>query len=271
MENTFKIGFIGAGTMGKTIINGLINSNFISGENITASEISAEVAERVSQDLNIPVITDNNKLVKKSDIIILCTKPFVIKNVLEGIKESLSEEKLVISIAAGVSTGLIESALNKKAAVIRAMTNTPSITGEGMTAICKGTYANEEQMIFAKELFSRLGRCIAVDEKHIDTVTGISGSGPAFFYTIIEAIANAGIKRGLPKQTAIELAAQTALGAAKMVIESGKSPETLINDVTTPGGCTIVGLQVLKDNKIDEILSKTIEKTAESASGLGTK
>jgi len=220
MLKNIKIGFIGAGVMGKAIINGLISSNFIPKENIIASEISEEICQKISQEIGVSVIANNKKLIEKSDIIIICVKPFIIKDVLVEIKEYLSPEKLVVSIAAGISTDFIESIISKNIPVIRTMPNTPVVVAEGMTAICRGKYAVEEQVNIIKEMFSKIGRCIEVQEKYINTVTGISGSGPAFMYLIIEALAEGGVKLGLPKKTALELAAQTALGAAKMVLET---------------------------------------------------
>lgn len=267
MIKSLKIGFIGAGTMGKAIIKGLINSGFIPEKNIIASEINEETANRVSQELKIQTLTDNKKLTESSDIIILCAKPFHMKNILEEIKTSLSREKVIVSIAAGIKTSFIEEIVNN-IPVIRVMPNTPAIITEGMTAVCRGKYTTDEQIEFIKQLFSQIGRCIEVQEKQIDAVTGISGSGPAFIYLIIEAIADGGVKLGLPKNIAIELAAQTTLGAAKMVLETGKHPSVLKDEVTTPGGCTIAGLSVMEDHKVRAALSKTVQETAKVASEL---
>jgi len=268
MSNNYKTGFIGAGVMGKAIINGLVESNFLDKNNIFASEISRENAEKASQELGIKVFTDNGELVKNSDTVILCTKPYVINTVLEDIKEVLTAKKLIISIAAGVSTGFIES-IAGDVPVIRAMPNTPALIKEGMTAICRGRFATDEHVKFAQALFSSVGRCLEVEEKHINAVTGISGSGPAFMYLIIEALADGGVKLGLPKKIAVELAAQTALGAAGMVLETGKHPSILKDEVTTPGGCTIAGLAVMEECNVRASLSKTVQETARTAAGLG--
>ena len=268
MFKNYKIGFIGAGTMGKAIIGGLINSGFILKDEIIASEISQNAAEKVSSKIGIVTTLDNNELVEKSDIIVLCVKPHIVKTILESVKKSLSSDKLLISIAAGVSTSFIEEILDKQVPVIRIMPNTPALVGEGMSVICKGKYTSEKQMEYAGELFSKVGRCLEIDEKYINAVTGISGSGPAFMYLIIEALADGGVKLGLPKQKAIELAAQTALGAAKMVIETGKHPSVLKDEVTTPGGTTIAGLIVMEDNKIRAALAHTVEAAAKRAEDL---
>jgi len=269
MKENLKIGFIGAGTMGKAIIKGLINSGFITKENISASEVTHELANKAEKEIGIKVFTDNNELVKSSDIIVLSTKPYAVGEVLNDIKNNLTEDKIIISIAAGISTEFIENAINKKISVIRVMPNTPALIGEGMTAICRGKYTTKANISFANKLFSKVGRCIEVQEKLINAVTGISGSGPAFVYLIIEALADGGLKLGLPKKTAIELAAQTLIGASKMVLETGKHPSVLKDEVTTPGGTTIAGLAVMEENKIHSALMKTVEETARVSASLG--
>ena len=264
-----KIGFIGAGKMGGAIIKGVLDSGFLTKENIVISENSEHTAKIASEILGLPVDTDNNALVRNSDIIFLCTKPFVLRDVISGIKTELTGDKLLVSIAAGISTETIESAAGVEIPVIRVMPNTPALVGEGMTAVCKGKYADSEHINLVMDIFSQIGRCVEVPEKLIDAVTGISGSGPAFFYLMIEAMADGGVKLGIPKATALELAAQTALGAAKMILETGKHPSVLKDEVTTPGGCTAAGLSVMEEQKIRAGLIRTVEETARVAKGLG--
>ncbi len=268
LENK-KIGFIGAGVMGKAIIGGLIESGYVKKENIFASEINQELANKVSSELGISASIDNNKVAESSDILFICTKPFIIKKVLEDISNSLGEKTLVISIAAGVSSETIENSINKSIPVIRTMPNTPVLVKEGMVALCRGKHATDEHIELTKNLFEQTGKCIEVPEKLINAVTGISGSGPAFMYLIIEALADGGVKKGLPKKTAIELAAQTALGAAKMVLETGKHPAILKDEVTTPGGTTIAGLMTMEEHGVRSALAKTVQSTAEKADELG--
>ena len=272
MEMNKKIGFIGAGTMAKAIIKGLLNSGAVPAENIMASEISADLAKKASDFLGINVITDNKEVTKKSDIIFLCIKPYgVIESVLYEIKDFITPEKLVVSKAAGVSTDFIEDTLSRKTHVVRVMPNTPAIVNEGMSAIAKGRHATDEQADLVLELFKNIGRAIRVPERLINAVTGISGSGPAFMFLIIDAIADGGVKLGLTKQAALELAAQTCLGAAKMVLETGKHPSVLKDEVTTPGGSTIAGLLVMEDEKVRAAMSKTVIETARAASGLAKR
>ena len=267
-----KIGFIGAGTMAKAIIKGILNSGAVPSENIMASEISEDLAKKASDVLGITVITDNKEVAKNSDIIFLCVKPYgIIESVLYEIKDLITLEKLVVSVAAGVNTEFIEDTLNRKTHVVRVMPNTPAVVNEGMSAIAKGRHATDEQADLILELFKSIGRAIRVPERLINAVTGISGSGPAFIFLIIEALADGGLKLGLTKQAALELAAQTCLGAAKMVLETGKHPSVLKDEVTTPGGCTIAGLMVMEDEKVRAAMSKTVIETARAASGLGKR
>jgi pyrroline-5-carboxylate reductase len=274
MTKDKKIGFIGAGTMAKAIISGLINSGAVSVENIIASEINETLAAKAAEILGVKVITDNKEVAKNSDILFLCVKPYgIIESVMYEIKEFITEKKLIVSIAAGVSTDFIETSLENKTRipVIRVMPNTPAVINEGMSAICKGRFATEEQADLILELFNNIGRAIKVPERLINAVTGISGSGPAFVFSIIEALADGGLKLGLTKQVALELAAQTCLGAAKMVLETGKHPSVLKDEVTTPGGCTIAGLLTMEEEKVPYALSRTVIETAKAAGGLGKK
>lgn len=267
--NNPRIGFIGAGVMGGAIIKGLISSDFIQKENIIASEVTQELAQKAFDALGIKVVTDNKELIKNSDVIVLATKPYIIKKLLVSLKDFFSEDKLVISIAAGVSTETIEETLEQQIPVIRTMPNTPALIGEGMTAVCRGKYVKDEQIKFAAELFSKVGRYVEVPENLINAVTGISGSGPAFVYLMIEALADGGLKLGLPKKTAIELAAQTFIGAAKLVLETGKHPSVLKDEVTTPGGTTIAGLATMESEGVRSALIKTVGETARVAKELG--
>ncbi len=269
MPQNKKIGFIGAGVMGKAIIGGLIESGFVKKENIFASEINQELANKVSNELGIIASTDNKKISSDSDILFICTKPFIIKNILEEIKNNINEKTLIISIAAGVSSETIENCINKPVPVIRTMPNTPVLVKEGMVALCRGKHVTDEHIKLAQGLFEQIGKCIEVPEKLINAVTGISGSGPAFMYLIIDALADGGVKKGLPKKTAIEMAAQTALGAAKMVLETGKHPAVLKDEVTTPGGTTIAGLMTMEERGVRSALARTVQNTVEMADKLG--
>ena len=269
MNKNCKIGFIGCGKMASAIIKGVISSKFLPAENIKGSEINNEIAELAKQRLEIDVITDNKELAFCSDIIFIATKPNCSANVLEEIKDELNSDKLIVSIAAGVSTSQIEKIIGKNR-VVRVMPNTPALVLEGMSGVCKGNYASESDVEFVIKLLSNIGKAIEVEENQIDIVTAISGSGPAFFYKVMEDMARAGEKLGLDYEKSLELAVQTAIGSAKMVMQRGEIPvQTLIDNVATKGGCTFVGISVMNEENSEKLFYDVIEQTAKKASQLG--
>lgn len=263
-----KIGFIGAGKMATAIIKGIIDSKFCESENILVSDVNAEALSNMQKTLHITPVSSNNEVVKNAQVIFFAVKPFVLKDVLSGIKNDLRKEQLIVSIAAGVSTATIEE-FTGELPVIRVMPNTPAFVKAGMSAVCKGKYANDENADLICKIFNSLGVAVKEDEKNIDAITAVSGSGPAYFYCFINEFAKAGEKYGLDKQTALTLAAQTALGSAKMVLETGVPVEQLIINVTTPGGCTEVGNNILADNKIGDIIDEVVKGTMDKAAALG--
>lgn len=270
MSENKKITVIGAGTMGKAIIKGLLKSGEFN--DIKAIEKNQKAAEKAKLDLEIPILTfdESKETIKNSDILMLAIKPQDIGNCIDNIKDHLNETTLIISIAAGISTKFIEDHTKSKNPVIRAMPNTPCLISEGMTAVCKGSYAEKEHIQIAQNMLCKLGKCLEVEEKHMNAVTGVSGSGPAFIYLIIEALADGGVMEGLPRKVAIELAAQTLHGAAKMVLETGKHPAELRDEVTTPAGCTIGAILSLEDGKIRSVLARAVQEAAKISSKLGT-
>ena len=263
-----KIGFIGGGKMATAIIKGIINSKWCEPNNIFVSDKNEEALNSLKENYHVSTTIDNLEVVKNSNIILLAVKPFVLRDVLNEIKDFVQKDTLVLSIAAGISIKTIQEILGD-VAVIRIMPNTPALVNEGMSAICKADNVFDEQVEIAKTIFENVGKVIVSDEKYIDIITAISGSGPAFYYYVIDEIAKAGEKLGLDYQTCLKLSAQTALGSAKMIMETDVSPEQLIINVTTPGGCTAVGNEVLKENKTADILFDTIKKTAQKANELG--
>ncbi len=263
-----KIGFIGGGKMATAIMKGIINSNWCEAKNIIVSDKNEDSLNNLRKEYAVQTSLDNIEIAKKSKIILLAVKPFVLKDVLNEIKSSLTDEHIIFSIAAGISIKSIEEIVGD-IPVVRIMPNTPALVNEGMSAICRGNYATEEHSKIALEIFKSVGKVVESDEKYIDIITAISGSGPAFYYYIINEIAKAGEKLGLDYQTCLKLSAQTAYGAAKMIMDTDVSPEQLIINVTTPGGCTAVGNEVLKENNVSAILGETIEKTMLKAKALG--
>lgn len=264
-----KIGFIGLGKMASAIIGGVINSGFLKAEQIYGAEINPEIALNKSEELGIKTFIDNAELVKNVDIIVLSVKPFVVKDVLDSVKSVIKPNQKIISILAGVSTEKIQKLLEKEMSVVRIMPNTPALLKSGMSGVAKGKYATEEDFDFAFNMFSNVGKVVKIDESKIDIVTAISGSGPAYYYYFIEEMAKAGQKLGLDYETSLLLSAQTALGSAKMVMETGVDVATLIKNVTTPGGCTAVGNDCLNNSDVSAVIFDTIEQTAKKAKELG--
>lgn len=259
-----NIGFIGCGKMAGAIIGG------IEGENIIGAEINSEIARSASERLGgIKVITDNAELVKHSDVVFIATKPNQVTGVLEEIRDYITSEKLVVSIAAGVTLSKIENILNE-ARIVRIMPNTPALVKLGMFGVCRGKFASENDENYVISLLSSIGKCIKVEENQMDIVTAISGSGPAFFYQVIEDMARAGEKLGLDYEKSLTLATQTALGSAQMVFNRGETPvQTLIDNVATKGGCTFVGICEMKDYNSSKMFFDVIDKTTQKASALG--
>ena len=263
-----KIGFIGGGKMATAIMKGIINSNWCEAKNIFVSDKNEDALKILEKDYAVQTTLNNIDVVKNSKIILFAVKPFVLRDVLVEIKPYLTNEHIIFSIAAGISIKTMEEIVGE-IPVVRIMPNTPALVNEGMSAICRGNFARDEHSKIALEIFKSVGKVVESDEKYIDIITAISGSGPAFYYYIIDKMAKAGEKLGLDYQTCLKLSAQTAYGAAKMIMDTDVSPEQLIVNVTTPGGCTAVGNEVLKEQEISKILFDTIEKTAQKAYELG--
>ena len=266
---SFNIGFIGSGKMASAIIKGLIKSGFAKPENLIATQAETEGVEEKSKDLGIRIILDNKPLVEKSDIIFIATKPNQVEGVLKEISPLITADKLVVSIAAGVTTGFIESNLPAGTRVIRVMPNTPALVNEGMSGICGGKSAKADDLEYIQKMLSTIGKCIIVDESQIDIVTAISGSGPAFFYKVINDIARAGEKLGLDYEKSLLLSIQTAIGSAKMALNRTVSMEELISNVATKGGCTRVGVDCMEEEKSDKLFFDVIKSTTEKAHALG--
>lgn len=265
-----KIGFIGSGKMASAIIKGLIKTGFAKPENLIATQAEQTGLEEKSKVLGIKVILDNKELVKTSDVIFIAVKPNQVIAVLEEIKPFVTSEKLIVSIAAGVNINKLETNLPIGSKVIRVMPNTPALVGEGMSGMVGGGNVQETDVDFVKSLLSTIGKCIVVDsEDQIDIVTAISGSGPAFFYKVINEIARAGEKLGMDYDKALLLSIQTAIGSAKMALNRDISMEQLIANVATKGGCTAVGVDCMNENNSEKLFYDVIKNTTEKAHALG--
>lgn len=265
-----KLGVIGAGVMGQALIRGLVDRGVLLREQIWASARTEASCEKVRTTLNIPAYTQYQEVLPETDVLLLCVKPSGMRSVLERLKASgLSPRTLIISIVAGTSIESIETALGGQNPVVRAMTNTPVLVGQGMTAICLGHAGQARHLSIAQRIFEAVGLCMELDEAHFDAITGLSGSGPAYMYLIMEALADGGVRVGLPRSAALTIVAQTVLGAATMVQQSGRHPASLRDDVTTPAGCTIGALLTMEDGKIRSVLARAVEEATRIASGLG--
>lgn len=270
MKNT-KIAVLGLGMMGQAIAGGLLKAHqpkrLLAGTTRTRA-----TAARLKAQLGIQVGTDNVAAAAGADVLVLALKPLQVLEVARELAASgaLAPRTLVVSIAAGVTTAQLEEILGSRMAVIRAMPNTPCSIGCGTTVLAPGKRAGETHLATARRIFAPLGRVLELEEKHMNTVTGLSASGPAFVYVILEALADGGVARGLPRQTAIEMAAQMVYGAASMVLATGRHPAALKDDVTTPAGCTIAGILALEDGRIRSVLSRAVEVASVRAGELAS-
>jgi pyrroline-5-carboxylate reductase len=263
-----RVAVLGAGKMGGILLKALLEKKLLSANLVSATVAHEERARTLSDKLGVTVSTDNLSAVKNADIIFICVKPQVVEEVVEQIRPNIHKNQMIISVAASVPTSQIEKAMGAEIPVVRAMPNTPCALGAGMTALCKGKFATSKDVDSASALFRVVGRTVVVDEKHMDAVTGLSASGPAYIYIILESLAEAGVKVGLPRDIATLLAAQTTLGAATVVLETGDHPALLKDAVTTPAGCTIDGILELEEGKLRVTLIKAVVKAAQRAKEL---
>lgn len=262
-----KIGFIGCGKMAGAMIKGVLSSGGLGVNDIVASEVSQELANAKKTELGINVLTENAEVAKMSDVIFLAVKPHFVKEILNEIKQEV-QNKLVVSIAAGISTKTIENEIGETA-VIRVMPNIPAVIKEGVSGIVKGRFAEENDVNFVQDFLSGIGKYIVIEESQIDVLTAISSSGPAFFYKIIHETALAGEKSGLDYEKSKFLAIQTAIGSAKLMSSSNLNAQDLINTVATKGGCTQAGIDYMNEAGTNEIIFNLIEKTARKSKSLG--
>jgi pyrroline-5-carboxylate reductase len=260
-----RVAVLGAGKMGGILLQAFLKNNLLAPEQIFATVHHAERAQALSAQFGMEVTTDNLEAARQADVILLGVKPIQVPALIEEIKPALSVNKVVLSFAASVKTRSIEDGAGCELAVIRAMPNTPAMLAAGITALCSGRFVSAEQMAVAQRIFQTVGRTVVVDEKHMDAVTGLSGSGPAFLYIIIEALAEAGVNVGLPRDIATLLAAQTTLGSARMVLETGYHPALLKDAVTTPAGCTVDGILELEEGGLRVTLIKAVKRATQRA------
>lgn len=264
-----KIGFIGCGVMGKSIMSGIIGSGIAAATDITASDIYVPGLEAAKAELGINITTDNREVVTNSDVIFLVVKPYHLAGVIQGFVDCITPDKVFISIAAGQTLEILKGCFGKDVKTIRVMPNTPAQVTAGMTGVCRNELVTDEDLAYAMELMNGFGKAEVVPEDLMDAVTGISGSGPAYVFLFIEALADGGVLEGLPRAQAYTFAAQTVLGAAKMVLDTGKHPGVLKDAVCSPHGTTIAAVAALEENNFRNAVIKAVHACAERSREMG--
>ena len=264
------IAFIGAGNMGEALIRGLLAAKAVSASQIIVTDVRAERRAFLAKTFGVRAINDNAEAARAADIVVLAVKPQQMSEVLTGVKSAMSAAKLVVSIAAGVTTARIEREIGGRTRVVRVMPNTPALVGAGAAALAKGVYATDDDLATAGSILGAVGIWVRVEEKSLDAVTALSGSGPAYVFYVAEAMIKGGVAAGLDAALAKKLAIQTVYGAAKLLAESGEEPELLRRNVTSPGGTTEAALKVMSERKLEDIFSaaiKAAEKRSRELSG----
>lgn len=257
-----SIAFIGAGNMAEALIRGLLGAPTVPPAQLVATDVRPERLEFFRTKFGIRTAGDNRQAAAGSDIIVLAVKPQKMSAVLAEIKTAVSKRQLIISIAAGVTTGRIESEVGGQPRVVRVMPNTPALVGAGAAALSGGRHVTEEDLRTAETVLGAVGITVRVDEKDLDAVTALSGSGPAYVFHVAEAMIQAGIEAGLAEEVAKKLAIQTVSGAAQLLAQSGEAPEVLRRKVTSPGGTTEAALKVMTDRQVAKIFSEAIQAAA---------
>jgi pyrroline-5-carboxylate reductase len=270
-----KLTVLGAGKLGGILLRAYLKQGLFASNRVIATVKHADRVAPLAKELGVAITTDNREAVRGTDIILLTVKPQTVAEVLQEIASEIGAQTLLVSVAASVPTTYVEQLFtaasggrHNEVAVIRAMPNTPASVGCGMTGICRGAHAGPDDLEIARSMFDAVGRTVVLDEKHMDAVTGLSASGPAFAYIILESLAEAGVKVGLPRDVATLLAAQTMKGSASVVLETGDHPALLKDAVTTPAGCTIDGILELEEGKLRVTLIKAVVKATSRAGEL---
>lgn len=260
-----RLAVLGAGQLGETLIRGLIEAGLAEPRAVTVTTAHRASARDVARRLGVRAAASNAEAVRGAQVVLLAVKPQQVIPVLREVGPRLTRSQLLISAAASVSTRLIEQHLQAGVPVVRAMPNTPALVRQGMTALAGGTRASAKHLARAEQMFAAVGETLVLDERHMDAVTGLSASGPAFLYIVIEALADGGVKMGLPRAVALKLAAQTVAGAGAMVVRTGEHPAMLKDAVTTPSGTTIDGILELEDGGVRVAMLKAVVRATRRA------
>ena len=265
------IGFIGAGNMAEAMIRGLLEAGLVTADRLIASDIIEARRQGIDQRYGVRTVAEGRDVAAKASILILAVKPQDMEAALKGMVASVDQTKTIISVAAGTPIAFIAERLPVKARIIRVMPNAPALVLAGAAGIARGEFATPEDLRVAETIFSAVGKVVVVEEKHLDAVTGLSGSGPAYVFLFIGALADGGVKMGLPLDVARLLAAQTVLGATKMLLESGRNPAELIDIIASPGGTTIAGLHALESGGFRGTLMNAVEAATNRSRELGKR
>ena len=260
-----KIGFIGCGNMGKAMLGALVKADNISNDNIIVSTKSKASAEKINDEYGVKSTTVNSEVAKEADVLFLAVKPYFFKEVIEEIKDLVKDEAIIISIAAGVTVNQIEEWFGKEIKLVRTMPNTPASVGEGMSAICPNGNITENELNYVGSLYNLFGKYEVLEEKDFHA---LCGSSPAYVFMFIEAMADAGVKLGLPRAKAYKLAEQAILGSAKLALETGKHPGVLKDEVCSPGGTTIEAVIDLEKNGFRNTVISAVEKCADKSKNM---
>jgi pyrroline-5-carboxylate reductase len=264
-----RLGFVGCGNMGEALVKGLVEASVVPGDLIMVSDTRHERLAELDRRYGVRCAKSNVELVREADVVVLAVKPQIMASVLSEIAPSLSRRHLVISIAAGVSTATLRAGAGKDLRLIRVMPNTPALVLEGATAIAKAKDLEAGDLETAEEIFGAVGKVVVLDEELMDAVTGLSGSGPAYVAVVIESLADGGVKMGLDRVTAMTLATQTVLGAAKLLLETNLHPGALKDMVSSPGGTSITGIAALEEGGIRTTFIKAVERATLRSRELG--
>ena len=268
-KKSIKLGLIGCGQMGEALLRGVLSAKWASPDQVLVADPAEERLAAFVRLYGVQSHSDNRQVAEQAKLLVLAVKPQVAGAVLSELQGSVDARTLVISVMTGVRLVRMEAELGKSARVIRAVPNTPVLVGAGVTAIAGGTHATAADLKTAAELFSAVGTALVVHERHLDAVTGLSGSGPAYACVIIEALADGGVKMGLSREVALQLAARTLLGAATLMLETGEHPGQLKDRVASPGGTTIAGLRELEAGGLRAALINAVEAATQRAGQLG--
>ena len=264
-----RVGFLGGGNMGEALMKGLVAANLVPPRAILAADVRDDRLRELERQYGLTVARDNRALVRDSDVVVLAVKPQIMDPVLRDVAGEMTPAKLFISVAAGVSTARIRSSVGKPVRLIRVMPNTPALVLEGVTAVARAEGLEPGDLDVATELFNAVGRVVVLDETAMDAVTGLSGSGPAYVALVIEALADGGVNMGLDRATALALATQTVVGAAKLLQQTALHPGALKDMVSSPGGTTIAGVAALEAGGLRAALMAAVERATTRSRELG--